>query len=143
MIRRPPRSTRPDTRFPDTTLFRSGPERVAALAPRAGVLGESGHGALEGVAVQFGHAGQHGALRLRRPRRLGVGCHASQRAAAIQFKKHVFGPAVRKQGLRGEKLMDRRSEEHTSELQSLMRISYAVFSLKKKTSTDTYEHTNA
>src|SRR3546814_18071883 len=83
MIRRPPRSTRTDTLFPYTTLFRSEGTRLRA----------SGH---------------RTAPPTRAPR-----------------------PTVR-------------SEEHTSELQSLMRISYAVFCLKKKTThtinTDYYMH---
>src|SRR3546814_16357799 len=74
MIRRPPRSTRTDTLFPYTTLFRSPSDR----GPGA-VRARAGHGAA---------------------------------AAADRYV--------------------RRSEEHTSELQSLMRISYAVFCLKKK-----------
>src|SRR3546814_4148139 len=92
MIRRPPRSTRTDTLFPYTTLFRSlhGAQRLAVR-----VAG------LEAGGYQF--------LPDRRQRRY-VPDHG-QRA--------VFG-------------MQRRSEEHTSELQSLMRISYAVFCLKKK-----------
>src|SRR3546814_3992376 len=73
MIRRPPRSTRTDTLFPYTTLFRS--------------------------VLQF--------TSYRRPS-----------SAACLLWKHFGGM---------------RSEEHTSELQSLMRISYAVFCLKKKT----------
>src|SRR3546814_13516803 len=92
MIRRPPRSTRTDTLFPYTTLFRSGPlnayidlHRHAAV--RADLLGHTGV-ALRGMAA------------------------------------HVIA---------GADLW--RSEEHTSELQSLMRISYAVFCLKKKTKT--------
>src|SRR3546814_4909896 len=79
MIRRPPRSTRTDTLFPYTTLFRSG----AAGADRA----------LPGGDL----------------------CRTGQ---ARQRRHHA--------DIRG------RSEEHTSELQSLMRISYAVFCLKKK-----------
>src|SRR3546814_6605478 len=82
MIRRPPRSTRTDTLFPYTTLFRS----VVAAADRP----------CDG-AFAFGHED------------LGV------RAALPQ--RDIAGG---------------RSEEHTSELQSLMRISYAVFCLKKK-----------
>src|SRR3546814_12361472 len=85
MIRRPPISTRTDTLFPYTTLFRSRRRGVAARPPRR-------------PAVQ-GRAG-HSRARPRRP------------AAG-----------------------DQRSEEHTSELQSLMRISYAVFCLKKKNNT--------
>src|SRR3546814_5486921 len=89
MIRRPPRSTRTDTLFPYTTLFRSDRRRRAGPAP-------------DGQGIYPGRARQ----RLRaRPRRL------VRRSLAV----------------RGS-----RSEEHTSELQSLMRISYAVFCLKKK-----------
>src|SRR3546814_1159433 len=100
MIRRPPRSTRTDTLFPYTTLFRSGePGRHLV---RVG----------DQVAV-----GQH--------RRLG---DAGGAAGGLQ-DRHVIG---RGSGFEvvGRRLA--RSEEHTSELQSLMRISYAVFCLKKK-----------
>src|SRR3546814_4513892 len=98
MIRRPPRSTRTDTLFPYTTLFRS-----LLLQRRAG--GEQ--------------------------RRRG------QRRRRAQTEKP--SPAVR---FRGHLLVVHRSEEHTSELQSLMRISYAVFCLKKKKTTQTYTITN-
>src|SRR3546814_8727571 len=87
MIRRPPRSTRTDTLFPYTTLFRSFRGGRHRTRRQPGGLGHP-----------------------RRPRR--------QRADG----KVVEGE--------GEKR--KRSEEHTSELQSLMRISYAVFCLKKK-----------
>src|SRR3546814_8970978 len=102
MIRRPPRSTRTDTLFPSTTLFRSGRSR-----PHGGARAERG------------------------PRR-------RIRPAATR-PDDGGGPAggdARRYGAslgRGEFQGDRpRSEEHTSELQSLMRISYAVFCLKKK-----------
>src|SRR3546814_7799280 len=96
MIRRPPRSTRTDTLFPYTTLFRS------ALAARqlARIAGQIAPGETDEV---------HHLGRLALP----VGTVAD------------FVDAQR-QG---------RSEEHTSELQSLMRISYAVFCLKKKKTT--------
>src|SRR3546814_4551582 len=95
MIRRPPRSTRTDTLFPYTTLFRSqGVEVVEGLVE----LGQ-----------QFAHV------------RGGVADHAG---GARQQQRHR---AARRRQHRA------RSEEHTSELQSLMRISYAVFCLKKKT----------
>src|SRR3546814_2154256 len=100
MIRRPPRSTRTDTLFPYTTLFRS--------------LGEG--------AVAVGHR--------RQLQRGDVVLHAHRR-----FEDRIAAGEVivgeRKQLLADD---DRngRSEEHTSELQSLMRISYAVFCLKKK-----------
>src|SRR3546814_4463115 len=94
MIRRPPRSTRTDTLFPYTTLFRS--DRQGALhRPRA---------ALDG-------GGLRGAREDGLPRGLGPGRRPARRAGEDAIL---------------------RSEEHTSELQSLMRISYAVFCLKKK-----------
>src|SRR3546814_8500422 len=90
MIRRPPRSTRTDTLFPYTTLFRS-----FAHGPKATGLSRAAH-FLRGA------------------------CH---RNAAPSIPGKPFSRTGRA-GLR--------SEEHTSELQSLMRISYAVFCLKKK-----------
>src|SRR3546814_1767274 len=118
MIRRPPRSTRTDTLFPSPTLFRSrlvlevdGEPPVDDLG---GVHPQSGPGAgVAGVSVACG--------------RLGV----------------VDGEAVRL-GVEGEGALGlvghERSEEHTSELQSLMRISYAVFCLKKKKKYESREH---
>src|SRR3546814_3657347 len=90
MIRRPPRSTRTDTLFPYTTLFRSRPPKT--LPSRAGWR----------------------IFRASRDARDRTPGHA-RRAASRCDRSH-----------------GRRSEEHTSELQSLMRISYAVFCLKKK-----------
>src|SRR3546814_9272733 len=90
MIRRPPRSTRTDTLFPYTTLFRSD----------------------VGKAIQDVKGGK------------------------IDFKVDKTGiihTSVGKVSFTPEKLYENRSEEHTSELQSLMRISYAVFCLNKKT----------
>src|SRR3546814_8121700 len=96
MIRRPPRSTRTDTRFPYTTLFRS-----------LEVLGERHHDIKRKVYAVLKALGlQHKLDQL--PQRLSGG--EQQRVAIARA----------------------RSEEHTSELQSLMRISYAVFCLKKK-----------
>src|SRR3546814_4446953 len=92
MIRRPPRSTRTDTLFPYTTLFRS----------RRGAHHLRGRGRRPGQLRPRGQLLPHQA---RRPRPVPQG----------------------RAGRRGV-----RSEEHTSELQSLMRISYAVFCLKKK-----------
>src|SRR3546814_1324918 len=84
MIRRPPRSTRTDTLFPYTTLFRSHQFREIVL--------------------------------VHRPCRLGGGRDGRGAGRGAGNRRH-------------------RSEEHTSELQSLMRISYAVFCLKKKIKT--------
>src|SRR3546814_8802822 len=89
MIRRPPISTRTDTLFPYTTLFRSASSAVREAVPTAHPV------MLESQGVQI-----HGPLE------------------APGGPRHI--------------LRRRRSEEHTSELQSLMRISYAVFCLKKK-----------
>src|SRR3546814_4407906 len=88
MIRRPPRSTRTDTLFPYTTLFRSG--GATSFAP----LNSSA----------FSHPSANMSFERKLDFKVGDGI----------FRKL-------------------RSEEHTSELQSLMRISYAVFCLKKKT----------
>src|SRR3546814_5478002 len=99
MIRRPPRSTRTDTLFPYTTLFRS---------PRPVELCRTG--------------GAGGALRLAGPPR------RHRRPGRLP---HDLPVEPR-----------RRSEEHTSELQSLMRISYAVFCLKKKKTIDNKKKDN-
>src|SRR3546814_9410999 len=110
MIRRPPRSTRTDTLFPYTTLFRSvcGRDELPGVGDR--IL-------LEVVAKA--EVAEHLEKRVV-PRRvadvleivvLATGAHAFLRAGSAR---------------------EGRSEEHTSELQSLMRISYAVFCLKKK-----------
>src|SRR3546814_6565806 len=102
MIRRPPRSTRTDTLFPYTTLFRS---RLVGELERPFI---SGVAERPGLRLVIGHAER--VPRAPAPRAIG------------------HGPAQRLQRL----LRAARSEEHTSELQSLMRISYAVFCLKKK-----------
>src|SRR3546814_9423152 len=111
MIRRPPRSTRSDTLFPYTTLFRSQHQGVVrAQAAQVDLLRTGGE-----VRV---------ADRLR-----ALGC-----AVVLGHRPHHFrhvGEAARADLLGGDHA-DRRSEEHTSELQSLMRISYAVFGLKNK-----------
>src|SRR3546814_5243234 len=97
MIRLPPSSTRTDTLFPDTTLFRSRRGRPLVRPD-----------------PQFQRAGD---LAVR-----AAAEHHAQRAARAD------APARTQRG----KARRGRSEEHTSELQSLMRISYAVFCLKKK-----------
>src|SRR3546814_10563639 len=101
MIRRPPRSTRTDTLFPYTTLFRSalhhhlpGDDRPPGSPAAASAAGDQ------------------------------------IRPAARRAANGGFLPLSLQHGRRRVALV--RSEEHTSELQSLMRISYAVFCLKKK-----------
>src|SRR3546814_2574863 len=112
MIRRPPRSTRTDTLFPYTTLFRS--DRVPAF-----------------LRIRLGRvlaAPVVGPEILAHP----VGGLDQQPLFLGQRKIHrLLGPLLGS-GRRAQQA-ERRSEEHTSELQSLMRISYAVFCLKKKT----------
>src|SRR3546814_3595282 len=96
MIRRPPRSTRTDTLFPYTTLFRSGQDHT-----------QPGR---EGIRVA------------------GLAIFAAEEAAVIAREHDRFCAKHPIEVRRGDM---HRSEEHTSELQSLMRISYAVFCLKK------------
>src|SRR3546814_5978700 len=100
MIRRPPRSTRTDTLFPYTTLFRSAEHRRFAAI---------------GIPIV-----DDPARIVRIDRRI---VHAVDPAAVTAM------PAA---DAEADLVLHDRSEEHTSELQSLMRISYAVFCLKKK-----------
>src|SRR3546814_3971372 len=99
MIRRPPRSTRTDTLFPYTTLFRSNDLPQARAARTKAFFGKR------------------------------TGREHPPRPAASLPGGSLGGGAC-------ETRLAQRSEEHTSELQSLMRISYAVFCLKKKTKQD-------
>src|SRR3546814_1223226 len=120
MIRRPPRSTRTDTLFPYTTLFRSSladaeQRRVAIVALDVEFLG-----------VAIGAVDAH---RLGRVLQRGFGREQLRHA-----RLHVAALAavVGRRRLHRQQARRLRSEEHTSELQSLMRISYAVFCLQKK-----------
>src|SRR3546814_3996602 len=126
MIRRPPRSTRTDPLFPYTTLFRSA-ERVVRIerGDHQRALGivvvDAGVGAEEerlgrGLVGRFALVVEH--LGVAAEGRGEVEAHLAEHALALG---------------RGQQQVVGRSEEHTSELQSLMRISYAVFCLKKKT----------
>src|SRR3546814_3840660 len=101
MIRRPPRSTRTDTLFPYTTLFRS--------RARVSVEGPASHVFIRGRTVP-----EDALLETHRMR----------------------------DGSWRRRSMEQRSEEHTSELQSLMRNSYAVFCLKKKNRINVIQTTN-
>src|SRR3546814_9779347 len=106
MIRRPPRSTRTDTLFPYTTLFRS------LLAPQ---LRRSDRAAWRSRAMILAMNGRND--------------------EATQIVRATLPPQLAENIL--PYLLRMRSEEHTSELQSLMRISYAVFCLKKKKNNNT------
>src|SRR3546814_7657213 len=107
MIRRPPRSTRTDTLFPYTTLVRSPHRQEHALDDRV-------EGDQRGAERQ--HLSRAGARECGRGERAQL--HPVRQPAARRPVRRAYGAV--------------RSEEHTSELQSLMRISYAVFCLKKK-----------
>src|SRR3546814_5338655 len=104
MIRRPPRSKRTDTLFPYTTLFRSDRDSVFP--------GKRDGGVVHDAEI----LGQH--------------LHVAQRVVALGLG--VPGRVRVVDAVHLGALQQQRSEEHTSELQSLMRISYAVFCLKKK-----------
>src|SRR3546814_3582633 len=114
MIRRPPRSTRTDTLFPYTTLFRSG-FRGAAVFPDGPSQSRARQSHLSGEGAVF--------LRNALWRALHLGHYGGHRTDDLR-----------------EVLFMSRSEEHTSELQSLMRISYAVFCLKKKKKINRQHH---
>src|SRR3546814_5020991 len=121
MIRRPPKSTRTAPLFPYTTLFRSGGRKRDHLAHQGARV------AAEDDAVQeIGVLQELAVVADQIPHR------ARRGEAAAAGKPNMAGQSY-----------PRRSEEHTSELQSLMRISYAVFCLKKKTkkhNTDECKH---
>src|SRR3546814_2251396 len=118
MIRRPPRSTRTDTLFPYTTLFRSGP-----LLKADGLYPCCGTWTCRWVSLRSTHPTI--TVRVSRSQALLRECCAANTCAApatARVRAHAAPPGPCRA----------RSEEHTSELQSLMRISYAVFCLKKK-----------
>src|SRR3546814_10153153 len=120
MIRRPPRATRTDTLFPYTTLFRSPPltkgdRGRSVLVPRRLLRQIAAFVAVERAAAVTKFVGRGGADRIERP------IHVTR--AGLDRMLDVCTPEAR---------CRLRPEEHPSELQSLMRISYAVFCLKKK-----------
>src|SRR3546814_1680157 len=104
MIRRPPRSTRTDTLFPYTTLFRSFPSLPAPF---------------DGLGVILNYAYTESSLQVESPDSGRI-----FKLPLIVLSKHVFNPTVfyEKGGFAG-RVGVRRSEEHTFELPSLMRIS--------------------
>src|SRR3546814_1405996 len=113
MIRRPPRSTRLDTLFPYTTLFRAAPgdqDALAEIAENRATFDATMPGVIEGIAGAPVADSERWAGDLRRA------------VDALVALRPAVDAAMRLA----------RSEEHTSELQSLMRISYAVFCLNKK-----------
>src|SRR3546814_9449711 len=127
MIRRPPRSTRTDTLFPYTTLFRAGQQ--------------DGHGEHRQRNATAGAGKMHGSRSPehdgQQPVILNLECSPGVSRAAIAMRWHV--PRIG-HGVPADEAADcarTRSEENTAEPQSLMRISYAVFCFKK-----TQQHTS-
>src|SRR3546814_9596561 len=116
MIRRPPISTRSDTLFPYTPLFRSRDKYGASSERSRRILDqmEMAFEELEADAAEAEIVGQQAALK-------------TSKVAAFERKRQA----------RRDFPADVRSEEHTSGLQSLMRISYAVFRFKKKKTRNT------
>src|SRR3546814_8175539 len=106
MILRPPISTRTDTRFPYTTLFRSG-----------------GGANVDSTRIYRLYLGiDHGLVGIQRTADADDPCRRSADRRRLPYRRRAKKSAC----------AAHRSEEHTSELQSLMRISYAVFCLNKK-----------
>src|SRR3546814_1572132 len=138
MIRRPPRSTRTDTLFPYTTLFRS-----CARFPRPVVRGR-----FLAVPVSVIHCPsptvapietclEVGASGKSQPPPIALYNATSCTAVVACARAQAVSASCRRRSAASSSIpaispAAKRSEEHTSELQSLMRISYAVFCLKKK-----------
>src|SRR3546814_4687064 len=143
MIRLPPRSTRTDTLFPYTTLFRSS--RPGIFYYNAYDLPSRTTYGMETLYLHEGSPGHHFQISLAQENEaLPAFMRFGGNTAFVEgwaLYAETLGPALgmftdpyqRFGHLDDEMLRAMRSEEHTSELQSLMRISYAVFCLKKKT----------
>src|SRR3546814_3485976 len=115
MLRLPPRSTRTDSLFPYTTLFRSFPQRCC-LTPLLSIL----YNGSRSSSSFF--------IMLNLPEFVVLNPAIMTKTNLWKYLMSTPAPVV-----------DARSEEHTSELQSLMRISYAVFCLKKKNKQSKYQ----
>src|SRR3546814_4238728 len=131
MIRRPPRSTRTDTLFPYTTLFRSlnlrlhvhGDDDVEFILDRSDEIHDRQAVPLQ-IASERGRLSKGDVLLVER---LDLRCDAIENVLPVIHASNSL--------CAGADACQQRSEEHTSELQSLMRISYAVFCLTQKTTT--------
>src|SRR3546814_21186479 len=121
MIRRPPSSTRTDTLFPYTTLFRSSCLATSSFFLKAAL-----------------------STHIANPAIIAFSASPSRASARLNFSNATNGSSIFRPATMfahpayARRLPALRSEEHTSELQSLMRISYAVFCLKK----NTHKHTD-
>src|SRR3546814_10344131 len=140
MIRRPPRSTRTDTLFPYTTLFRSLVESGKIAAKNFETLGQEGV-AFARKSFEDTTAALKGYTAVKSPAEFfklyaenskkafdaAVAQTSKTSELVVKLTNDSFAPISNRVSV-----ITSRSEEHTSELQSLMRISYAVFCLKKK-----------
>src|SRR3546814_5502655 len=139
MIRRPPRSTRTDTLFPYTTLFRSNGTCLLNTTDTPGVCAATRSGTFDYLSYTLG-------VDYQATDDLFLYAKTSRAYRAGGFNIRSVGPSFEPEKVTDYELGVKadivprilranaavRSEEHTSELQSLMRISYAVFCLKKK-----------
>src|SRR3546814_5597682 len=123
MIRRPPRSTRTDTLFPYTTLFRSGAEPLVIGDNAMSITAERKTALVEEYGT---HEGDTGSPEVQ------VAILSERISNLTEHLKTHNKDFHSRRGLLVMVGQRRRSDEHTSELQSLMRTSYAVFCLKKK-----------
>src|SRR3546814_5728021 len=137
MIRRPPRSTRTATHFPYTTLFRSSRSvAVPGTWPAAAYYGLAVARRQAGLSVA-GERAKRGSMKFRWNRERSPELRLAFQLSMILWLASstvvTLGAIFVGQMHTLSAYLIVRSEEHTSELQSLMRISYAVFCLKKKT----------
>src|SRR3546814_6571241 len=136
MIRRPPRSTRTDPRFPYTSLVRSRgarryrPRRAGAARGAGRTLSAQADIGRRAMSDLFDHLDHRRAIIDRRALSGRLDEIAAETSDTGKRRRAVV--ALLREALDAGRAEIERSEEHTSELQSLMRISYAVFCLKKK-----------
>src|SRR3546814_4445892 len=135
MIRRPPRSTRTDTLFPYTTLFRSN-DNVSWRAKDQGHLSKAAANHIASTVFPVGTSFSEIIGMIKDPagppkQRIRSGRFAPQENTSTHEHRELYTAPLDPARLR--------SEEHTSELQSLMRISYAVFRLHTKNSSEQIE----
>src|SRR3546814_1667154 len=139
MIRPPPSTTRTDTLFPYTTLFRS--QDKIDLAG----LGFTGLGNGRGGTLQISYSASSNRTYIKDYDADASGNRfelilSGNLTSTLTASNFIFNRVIT--GTSGSDSLIGRSEEHTSELQSLMRISYAVFCLKKKNTTQKHKETS-
>src|SRR3546814_4771118 len=138
MSRRPRRSTPTDTLFPYTTLFLS--LRSLLIFPIMEMIGRGDDHDIAPAFLQIGRAARRDGLVLRGPEGISIG-EIAVVAEQVGDRRTVEAVQIEQREARRDRLSaEERSEEHTSELQSLMRISYAVFCLKKTTHNNHNQH---